>query len=126
MFILMVDYYKTYKFRNAFKQGYLEMLADGKYELFVKYEVDFEEAEPAKTSYHKPTPNRFIKKNPTWYCSIDNGPIKNFESDNSDLEEIFREDYPEVKKYIKSNKLKPRKKEDLIKVFEYYNTELAN
>lgn len=115
--------YKTYKFRNSFRQGYLERLAVGDYTLYLKYDVDFERRKEARSSYEKPTPDRFIEKTPVWYCSIKDGPIKNFDTDNSSLEEIFRDDYPEIKKYIKSNKLKLRKQEDMIQLFEYYNSE---
>ena len=115
-------YYTTYKFRNSFKKGFLEKLVDGHYALYIKYNIDYEKRKEARSSYEKPIPDRFVKKSPTWYCSIDNGPIKNFENDNSGLEELFRQDYPDVKAYIKSEKLKLRKPEDVIKLFEYFNS----
>lgn len=115
-------FYRTYKLRNSFREGYLDRLVEGRYNLYLKYNVDFEEAKPARSSYHEPTPNRFVMKNPTWYCSIDNSVIKNFETDNSSLEEIFREDFAEMKKYIKAEKLKLRKQEDVVRLFEYYNS----
>lgn len=119
-----IFYYKTYKFRNAFKQGYLEKVVDGPYELYLKYEVGFEKRQNAQSSYDQPTPDRFVEKSPIWFCSIKNGPIRNFETDKTGLEEIFREDYSKIKQYVKSEKLKLRKQEDMIKLFSYYNSTL--
>jgi hypothetical protein len=115
-------YYTTYKFRNSFKEGYLEKLVDGTVELYLKYDVDFKKYEEAKSSYHEAKPERFETGQPTWYASVENGPIKNFEVNKSGLESIFQDDYAEVQKYIKSNKLKLRKEEDVIKLFEHYNS----
>lgn len=115
-------YYKTYKFRNAFKKGFLEKLVSGHFELYVKYAVDYEKKKNPESSYEKATPDRFVRKLPTYYFAIDNGPIINFDNSKSGLEEIFREDYPEIKKLIKSEKLKLRQQEDLVKIFEYYNS----
>jgi hypothetical protein len=115
-------YFKTYKYRNSFKKGYLEKMASGQYDLYIKYNVKFAKRQEAQSPYEQPIPDRFEGREATWFCSFQNGPIKNIELDKTGLETLFRDNYPLVKKYIKSNKLKLRKTEDVIKLFAYCNS----
>jgi hypothetical protein len=90
--------------------------------LYVKHSVDFEERKEPVSGYDKPTPDRFVSKMPVYYYAIDNGPIINFENDKTGLETLFQDDYPVIKNYLKSAKLKLRKQEDLVQLFNYYNS----
>lgn len=114
--------YTNYKYRNSLKEGYLEKLFDGICKLYVQYDVDFEKRQNAKSSYDKPEPDKFVTKLPKWYFSDHSGQIINFPPDNSGIEKVTYDKYPQVKAYMKKEKLKPRKQDDLIKIFYYYNS----
>ena len=118
--------FTNYYFRKSIKQGYLEVLTSGTCNLYVKYDVDFEKAENAKSSYDKPKPPTFKRKLPQYYYSCYNQPINDFENDKDGLKVISNDYYDELSKYVKAEKLKLRKAEDLQKLFTYYNSILSN
>lgn len=94
----------------------------GKFSFYEKPVVEFEKAKPAIDSYHEPTPEAFVRKAPLWYFSTNNGPLIHFIPNKSGLKEIFGEDYDTIDKYRKREKLKYGREEDLVALFEYFNT----
>lgn len=119
-------YYTKYKIRNTMKEGYLERLTSGIAKLYIQYDIDFEKKEKGKSSYEKVEPDRFVEKMPNWYYSTFDGEIQNFDPNTSGLKDVFRNHYPAIKTYMKQEKLRPRKKEDLTKIFNFYSSLLED
>jgi hypothetical protein len=115
-------FFTPYSIRNSVKTGYLELLVSGKAKLYIKYNVDFEKAENAQSSYDKPKPPRFVNKLPQYFYSLYGAPIVDFNNDSGGLEVVGKDHYEQLKTYAKKEKLKLRKTEDLIQIFKYYNT----
>lgn len=118
--------YKEYYIRKQAETGYLLRLVKDRYSLYKRLRVEFQDAVPAKTSLHEPTPAHFVAKNVQWFYSLNGKPISFFKADNKWLREIGLSYYDVLKSFVKKEHLKLRKEEDLITLFKYYNSLLEN
>ncbi len=114
--------YLKYGYGKISKKGYLIEKVAGKCKLYLKHNIKFENAEPALTSYHQPKPAMFVKRPIQWFVSNDGGPVVNLWLTKSELEEIFGNQYTALERYRKKEKLKLRREEDVILLFEYFNS----
>jgi hypothetical protein len=114
--------FTNYYYRNSVKMGYLELLTAGTCNLYIKYNVAFEVEENAKSSYESSKPPTFTRKIPQYYYSCYKQPINEFDNDKDGLKVIGNDYYDALIKYVKANKLKLRKTEDLQQLFAYYNS----
>jgi hypothetical protein len=71
--------------------------------------------------YREATPDQFKATPVKWYFTYNNSTITQFKPDNAGLKEVSAKYYTELKAYIKANKLKIKKEDDLVTLFEYYN-----
>ncbi|MDX1828566.1 MAG: hypothetical protein R3342_03370 [Lutibacter sp.] len=111
--------YKTTK--NKTKTGYLEVLLNRKKStLYKKYTVTLTPAKKAKSSYETDHPARFNKSYSYFYKL--NTEILEIPKKKKLFINIFGDKSQQIKKFIKSKKLKPTRENDLIKIFNYYNT----
>lgn len=118
--------YKEYFIKKSANSGYLFELVNDQYSLYKRLRVEFEDAVPAKTSYHKPTPARFVTKSVQWFYSTNGKPISLFKADNAGLKIIGGSHYGDLKVFVKENGIKLKKEDDLIVLFKYYNSLLEN
>ena len=84
--------------------------------------IRFEEEQPPKSSYTPGTPPTFKPRASLYFMSCYASDIKQFNTDNTALEKFPPVLQPEIKSYMKKNKLKFKKESDLIKLFDYINT----
>jgi len=114
--------YLNYRYGKSVKEGYLIKLVSGEISLYIKYRIEFEDAESPLTGYHSLTPAQFVYKPSELYISNDGFTIRNFKSSKTELMELFGTYYKEMGKFKKNKKLKLRKKEDVVVLFEYFNS----
>ena len=116
---------QIYIFRKNLKskpkvEGYFELLEDGKLQLLKRFEVSLKKAEPAQ-AYSDPKPAEFIKKQPTYFIISNGNQIAEVRNEK-DILELLPDQKETVSKYIKKNKLKVKREEDLRQVIVYYNS----
>ncbi len=114
--------YSNYRYGKSVKEGYLIKLVSGEISLYIKYRIEFEDAESPLTGYHSLTPARFVYKPSELYISNDGFTIRNFKSSKTELMELFGAYYSEMDKFKKNKKLKLRKNEDVAELFKYFNS----
>ena len=112
--------YEEFKLGRKKVQGYYEVLSDGKISLLKKYTIAYKEAEPQKP-FSDPKPAKFVKKPNTYYIYKGEENIYEIKNEKECLA-ILQDQKNKLAKYIKSEKLKIKKEEDLKKLIEYYNT----
>ncbi len=108
-------YYQLKK-RNSF----VELIAPGKNSLICKKIVVLKEAVPAG-AYKEPKPASFSRKDDLYYIVNEKNEQFLVKSKKS-LKNIFTDRQEEIAKFIKKEKISHRKKADLKKLVEYYNT----
>jgi hypothetical protein len=99
-------------------QGYYELLEDGKIQLLKKHAVTMKDAEPAKP-YVDPVPASFVSK-PVAYFLLKEGEISEITNEKNLLETCGNSE--KIQAFIKENKLKMRKEEDLKKIVNFSNS----
>jgi hypothetical protein len=113
--------YTTYQFTdNKTKQGYFEILADGKVRLLSQHTIKFFEKEKEKP-YVDPKPARFDWPLEDFYIQVGTLPAKHI-TKKKNLLAAFPKHQKELSNYYKSNKLSAKNKEDLIQLVNYYNS----
>jgi hypothetical protein len=102
------------------KGGYFELFELGKCTLVQKKITDVKPAEESKPMV-TPAPATFIRKPDVFYCVINDTlvyKIKNMES----VKTALKDEKPKIEGFIKQEKIKNIKKENLIKIIKYYNS----
>ena len=126
-----LDHIKLDKHRFVFKSyfengvqtsGFLIQLVSAQCSLYKKVGVKFEEAQAEQSMpFREATPEQFKSIPVKWYFGCDSSTITSFNPTTAGLKEVFEKRYTKAKDFIKANRLKPKKEEDLITLFEYYN-----
>ena len=104
---------------NSTKLGYVFLQDSGKYNLYIKKGVEYQPYVEAK-GYADPIPERFVPKRDEFYLQIANDPVKKFRN-KKELTALLG-NKPEIETYIKKEKIKTDRAEDLGKLFKYLNT----
>lgn len=99
--------------------GYVVMLEEGKNNLVLKYKSIYKEAEPGKTPMHQNIPAKFVTKK--LYFLKMNNVYTEIPSSLNGLYKLFSEQEESLKSFIKENKLKYSKEEDLVKMIHFLN-----
>jgi hypothetical protein len=116
-------YYMTYTYNSAHIKGYLELVADGDYRFLKKHRVIYTEAQPT-TGYKEAQPPRFSPRSPDYFIELKNGNIVYFNKLN-DIADLVPEEGDRIKDYIKANRLKARKEEDIVELADFINGKSA-
>jgi len=111
--------YMTYTYNSAQIKGYLELIADGDFRFFKKHRVIYTESQPT-TGYKEAQPPRFSPRSPDYFIELNNNEVVYFNKLN-DLADLIPEEGDRIKDYIKGNKLKARKEEDIIEIADFIN-----
>lgn len=112
-------YYMTYTYNSALIKGYLELVADGPYRFFKKHRIIYTEPQPTR-GYVEAQPARFSSRSPDYFIETGNGRITYF-GKLDDLADLIPDESKNIKAYIKDNRLKARREEDIIKLAGYIN-----
>lgn len=112
--------YVPYSITKKIRRGFFIVDQEGKASLLIKPDVAFVEAtEPG--AYKQAEPAKFDKKENEYYIKVGMNEAKII-SNKNDLEEVFPDHTKEIETFIKKNKIKHRKPEDLKKMVQYYNS----
>lgn len=100
--------------------GYFFELVNGNISLYKKIKTKFVSAVPASSSYSSDKPASFKTLAPVYYIKTDKGFIKN-PKNQKDITEQIPEKKEAIETFVKSNKIKFNKEEDLIKLVNFLN-----
>ncbi len=112
-------YYRTYTYNSAEIRGYLELIADGDYRFFKKHRVIYTEPQPT-SGYVEAQPPKFSSRTPDYFIELKEGKIIYF-SNLQDIVDFIPEESDRIKDYIKDNRLKARREEDIIALADFLN-----
>ncbi len=112
--------YVPYSVSKKINRGFFIIEEEGKASLLSKPEVTFYEAtKPA--AYSDAQPAKFERKADSYFIRVDQAEAKLISGKN-DMVDVFPDNQDKLESYIKKNKLKHRKPEDLKKLVQYYNS----
>lgn len=113
-------YYFSFYENEELKKGYLEMVSNGKYALYLRHRVILETASK-DGAYHKATKPTFHLQKPNYFIARkDSIPVKVKSAD--DILSAYKDLEENLKKYTGKKKLKLKKEEDFINLLNYLNT----
>ncbi len=109
---------------DGMQRGYFVPLTDdnGKIKLFSKKQVKYYKAKLAITGYDKDKPAEFKNISDTHFISINGAYARELPSKKKDIANLFPKNSKEVLNFIKKNKIKTSREEDLIELIGYLNT----
>lgn len=118
-------YAKYINQKGIAQEGYLIRLnSSQKYILYQKFSKLYKEGKKAATSMHPSYPPKFEDKH-EYFLSADNEFPVYFKPSKKELTDLFgQERAADIKDYIKQNKIKLTRKEDLQMLTEYLNSDL--
>ncbi|NAS12044.1 hypothetical protein [Poritiphilus flavus] len=106
------------------KHSFFQLLSNSEgYKLYLKQKVNYYKEVKAE-AYKEAQPPRFKPGKPEFYFSTANDPkeLTLIPQKTNGFLKLFPEKSQELKKFIKSKKLKLNRKEDLMSIFEYLKT----
>ena len=115
--MIYTDYLTTTK--NT-KQGFFKVLAEGNLNLLAKPDIFYQEA-TEEAAYKEAQPPKFIPKPDVYYVQKPGSPATKIKK-SKDLDGLIDAHKKEVDTYIKKNKLKFKKVEDLKQLVDHYNS----
>lgn len=106
-----------FKLNSKNAAGFYKIIAEGKIALLKKYTVKKEETQDWFTK-------KALTKNVQHYLYFTNqdGIIKNFIPSIKSINAVLADKKNQVMKFIENEQLNPKQEDDLIKVFNFYNT----
>lgn len=110
-------FYRSYTYNSANIKGYLELVADGKYRFFKKHRIIYTEPQ-STTGYKEAQPASFRPRSPDYFIALESGKIMYFNK-LKDIPDMIPERSKEIKAYIKDNRLKARREEDIVQLASF-------
>lgn len=106
--------------KENIKTGFFEVLnTSGDFFLLKKQTIFVKEKEIAKTTYHKDKPAKYVKSSDEYYVKINDLTANKIPKKNKEFANLFPQEKETILSFIKSEKIKLKKEEDLIKVFKH-------
>ncbi|RZT96547.1 hypothetical protein EV201_1185 [Ancylomarina subtilis] len=112
--------YTQYYDSNNLESAYFEVLSSKGFVLLQKYNCRFVRGKKQVSSFEEPTDDSYVITT-QFYLKESEGPASLLPRSKSDFFNVFGDQKDEIKKFMKTNKLKRSNSEDLSKVFNYYN-----
>jgi hypothetical protein len=103
------------------KGGYFELLESGKCYLIQKRCVKFKPAEGPKPIEARSIPAQFIQERDVFYILTNNSTVTTIVNKKS-LLNALQDQKVKIESFIKQEKIKNTKKDNLIKIIKYYNS----
>jgi len=105
------------------EQGFLVRMVHGSCSLYKRYRAEFHQAEPPATGYHDAKPARFEMEDPDYFlqCGESSVPEQVTTFRRGRFLERFGSLEKKLKGYIRSQKIRLNKEEDLVDFLRYYN-----
>lgn len=105
------------------EKGFFVVLQEGnEITLLLKETIEFVPEVEAKTGYDKYQPPKLVRAKDRFYIGYKNYTTALLPTKKSEFLNLFGSKSSDIEKYIKTNKLNIKSAEDLIKIFEYYNS----
>lgn len=101
------------------KYGILELLADGRFRLFKRYQIVLKPAVKA-SGYSEAEPDRFIRLDDEYLIAVGQGRPEVFRNDKELIEKL-KSFKPDITQYTKEKKLKLKLESGLIQLVQYCN-----
>ncbi|MDG5490685.1 hypothetical protein [Psychroserpens sp. SPM9] len=118
--------YRAYNYidpdTNNNMKGYFVVVSDNKKPLLVKERIVFTEKKQAKSSYDKTKPAQYKRKSDLYFTLNSSGVAVEIPSNKKDVANLFPEHSKDILNFIKSNKIKTSKQEDLVQLLNYMST----
>ena len=105
---------------NDDNKGYFLELVEGKTGLYKKIKTKFYNSAPAKNSYDQDKPAQFKTLDPVYYIKFEKDFIKQ-PKNIGDVKKFYKGDENKLSNFVKTNKIKFNKEEDLIKLTVFMN-----
>lgn len=116
--------YKTIQeSKNKLTNTFLLKLTHGKFALCKKMICEVEYPDDQRSPYDEQLKPKFVK-NHIFYMLEDDKVGVQIPKEESEFYKIFGENVDDVKNFCKKHKLKPKKRKDLIRFFETFNSEM--
>ncbi len=103
------------------KGSYFELVETGKCLLIKKNIIDFKPAEGPKPIEGKFIPASFVRKTDIYYILINKSKVFKINNIRSIIE-AFKDQKQNIEDFIKKEKIKKNRKEEIIKIVRYYNS----
>jgi len=113
--------YCPYASGNKIQRGYFVVLAEGKLTLLMKKNVYLKPEEPAG-AYKDAVPPTFVRKPDEFYFRILPSEAKKV-TGKKDIPELLPDSPPSLNEFLKKNKVRFNKAEDLLKIVHLYNSQ---
>ena len=110
---------EKFKEKGKAKQGYFVPLNQGANRLLLRRTIVFREGKEAESSYDDPMPARFDRST-AYFISIDSSSATSIRLRKKDVLDVFDND-PKLQDFVKTNKLKLKSAEEVIKVLDFLN-----
>jgi len=104
------------------KNYYQELTENGRLRLYKKYYKKFVEAKKSKSSYGSDKPAKFELITSYFFEKSGSKDLELFKLKKKDILLLMKDKSSDIKKYLKNEKLKLSKEQDLVKLFDYYNS----
>lgn len=105
---------------NKIKQGFLRVIQKGKVSLLSKSTIHYQKPIQEK-AYKEAQPAKFIPKPEVFYLQLENQPALKIKG-KKELLSILSDHPKEISTFLKKNKIKLSKEQDLHKLVNYYNS----
>lgn len=109
-----------YNRKKPKKSSYFELLVNGKSLLLLRRETSYRDAVPAK-AMEDAKPPRFFRRTDEYYI-VDLNKVPFQIKNKKSFAGVYQDKKREIEKFIKKEKISPKKKKDLIQLVEYYNS----
>ena len=93
-----------------------------KYKLLIKETVVFIDRKPAKTSYDKTKPAVLKRISDKYFIAIGSDAAVEFPKKKKKFPKLFPDKHKDILSFMKKNKIKTSKEEDLVELINYINT----
>jgi len=113
--------YAPYAVKDGWRNGFFQLINSGKAEALIRYRVDFMKATPVG-AYQDAQPARFSSIEKEFYVRFgkDHPAVKIFK--NSDFIKALPDKKAEIIKFMKKERIRAAKENDLLKLVNYYNS----
>ncbi|MFK7782235.1 hypothetical protein [Psychroserpens sp.] len=104
------------------KSGYFVIASNSPKPLLVKEKIVFKDKQKAKSGYDKARPAEYKRKDDLYFTLNEKGIAIELPSNKKELAKTFPKHTKDVLSFIKANKIKTSKQNDLIRLLNYINT----
>lgn len=112
-----------YKDETESKKGFFRLLGEGEnISLLVKESIKYYKEKMPTKGYERRIPATFKRSKDELFIRLKNSTATKLPNKKKDILKLFSSKSNDIEKYAKKNKLGFKKKEDLIEIFNYFNS----